>query len=57
MNRTQKTPHHVYWMTTQSDEVGVVSGYAHLITSGDLSINQLVSIHDNRLNIVADSQP
>ena len=30
----------VYWMTTQSNKVGVVSGYSHLITQ---VINQLVN--------------
>ena len=28
-----------------SIEVGVVSGYAHLITSGDYSVNQLVNMY------------
>ena len=45
MKRTLKTPHHIYWMTTQSNKVGVVSGYGHLITSGDLLMSQLVAMH------------
>ena len=39
---TLKTPNHVYWMITRSNKVGVVSGYAHLITSGDQLIDRLL---------------
>ena len=35
VERTLKTPHHIYWVTTQSNRTEVFFGYAHLITSFD----------------------
>ena len=46
MKRSLLTPHHIYWMTTQSDKVGVIYGYAHLIPSSvhQLKINWLLAL-------------
>ena len=57
MKRTRKTPRPVYWMTTHSNEVRVVFGHTHLITSV-LLINQSIcyyaAISDSEIE--ADSQ-
>ena len=40
-------PHQVYWVTAWVDKVGVASGHAHLITSGDFSINGWIPYTDD----------
>ena len=37
-------PYYVHWMTTRSNEVVATSGRTHLITFGDSSINQSVTM-------------